>query len=629
MGKFRGLSSKFRDKEEFYFYDKVVPANPGFPSPTPTMTQTPTNTPTNTQTPTNTPTASQTPTLTPFLSASQTPTQTQTPTKTPTQTPTVTPGLSPSQTPSHTPTNTVTPTHTPTQTPTPSPPPDDSYQYYIDTTIQTSGSVSGTTTATNQYRLPSIMTVSDSSSGYLEYDFGDGLGFQTGMANPYTYSTPGTYLIKIRALTPGAKITRIQHFDTTGDSSKVTEIVKWGNSGCDYTNWEGHLRKCHSLTTLPTYQPDFPVGSSLKQWFGTMTAFNDDITWWDVSNVISLEGTFRSLQNVNAAFNQNISVWDVSNVTNFYETFYGTGLFNQNIGSWDVSSATTMAGMFSSELTSNPNTFNNGGSPSISGWTTTNVTSMNNMFSNNSVFNQPIGSWDVSNVTDMAVMFRKNTGFNQPIGSWNTSSVTNMDSMFRQNTIFNQPIGSWNVANVTDMEAMFRDNTAFDQNIGAWTFTSLTTMNYMFDSSIFNNGGSPDINNWDITPLAPGGTFLGIFRNSTGFNQPVGNWNVSSFTQLLNIFEGATAFDQSLGNWDISSITTGGAGSLNGLLKNCGMSTANYDATLIGWDFPPAPPSSLTLDADGLTYTLGGAAESARNYLTITRSWTINGDTGV
>ena len=37
----------------------------------------------------------------------------------------------------------------------------------------------------------------------------------------------------------------------------------------------------------------------------------------------------------NTAFNQNISTWDVSNVTNMDGMFYKSS-FNQDIGSWDV-----------------------------------------------------------------------------------------------------------------------------------------------------------------------------------------------------------------------------------------------------------------------------------------------------
>ena len=43
-----------------------------------------------------------------------------------------------------------------------------------------------------------------------------------------------------------------------------------------------------------------------------------------------------------SAFNQDISSWDVSNVTNMDAMFDDASAFNQDISSWDVSSVTNM-----------------------------------------------------------------------------------------------------------------------------------------------------------------------------------------------------------------------------------------------------------------------------------------------
>ena len=156
---------------------------------------------------------------------------------------------------------------------------------------------------------------------------------------------------------------------------------------------------------------------------------------------------------------------------------------------------------------------------------------------------------------------------------------------------FNQDITGWDVSNITDMTSLFA-TTPFNQNISGWTTSNVTEMNAMFSS------------------------------NSV-FNQPIGNWDVSSVTLMNDMFANASAFNQSLANWDISSITN-----MVNMLNNCGMSSVNYDATLIGWE-AQGPPTGLTLGAQGLRYTLGGAAEAARTSLITTYGWTINGDTGV
>jgi surface protein len=115
----------------------------------------------------------------------------------------------------------------------------------------------------------------------------------------------------------------------------------------------------------------------------------------------------------NTSFNQDISSWDVSNVLNMSLMFFGTTSFNQPIGDWDVSSVTEMAGMFAVS----------------------------------SSFNQDIGNWDVSSVTDMSQVFY-GAAFNQPIGDWDVSNVTDMEQMFYSANSFNQDLSNWNVDNV-------------------------------------------------------------------------------------------------------------------------------------------------------------------------------------
>jgi surface protein len=73
--------------------------------------------------------------------------------------------------------------------------------------------------------------------------------------------------------------------------------------------------------------------------FTGATAFNQDISSWDVSGVENMNGMFEDASN----FNQDISSWDVSSVTNMGVMFEGDLLpttFNQDLSSWDVSNVT-------------------------------------------------------------------------------------------------------------------------------------------------------------------------------------------------------------------------------------------------------------------------------------------------
>jgi surface protein len=188
------------------------------------------------------------------------------------------------------------------------------------------------------------------------------------------------------------------------------------------------------------------------------------------------------------------------------------------------------------------------------------------------LFNQNISSWDVSNVNYMKSMFEDATAFNQNISSWNVSNVTVLSDMFFGATSFNQPIGSWNVINVAKMAGMFRSAPAFNQNISSWNVSNVDDMLGMFqNATAFNQ----NISYWDVSNVNNMGN---MFENATAFNQNISSWNVSNVTNMYYMFEDATAFNQNIGSWNVSKVTN-----MTNMFWGVLLSTANYDALLIGW----------------------------------------------
>ncbi|MDX2196751.1 MAG: LamG-like jellyroll fold domain-containing protein [Cytophagales bacterium] len=217
----------------------------------------------------------------------------------------------------------------------------------------------------------------------------------------------------------------------------------------------------------------------------------------------------------------------------------------------------------------------------------TNATSFASMFHAATLFNHPIGHWNTSNITNMSYMFYDAINFNQPLNNWNTSNVNNMTEMFVRAHAFNQPLNNWNVSLVTNFRTMFYQATSFNQPIGNWNVGNVSNMNLMF-------------------------------YGATSFNQSLSGWNVSNVSDMAGMFEGATSFNQNLGPWGTklkSNVL------LNTFLNNSGLSTANYDALLIG--FSATTVTGRTMGAVGLKYCSG---QSARNFLTSVtgRNWTIS-----
>jgi len=186
----------------------------------------------------------------------------------------------------------------------------------------------------------------------------------------------------------------------------------------------------------------------------------------------------------------------------------------------------------------------------------------------------------------MGLMFKSATAFNNggvALDWSDTSSVTDMRFMFEGATAFNQNISSWNVSSVTAINNMFNGATAFNQDIGSWNVSSVTTMPYMFQSA-------------------------------TAFNQDISSWNVSSVTDMQRMFKSATAFNQDIGSWNVSSVTN-----MTDMFLNITLSTANYDALLIGWNALNLT-SGVTFHAGESLYTSGTPAATARANMVLATS---------
>eukprot|EP00746_Dinoflagellata_sp_MGD_P164173 gnl/MRDRNA2_/MRDRNA2_92654_c0_seq1.p1 gnl/MRDRNA2_/MRDRNA2_92654_c0~~gnl/MRDRNA2_/MRDRNA2_92654_c0_seq1.p1 ORF type:complete len:581 (+),score=64.45 gnl/MRDRNA2_/MRDRNA2_92654_c0_seq1:28-1770(+) len=233
----------------------------------------------------------------------------------------------------------------------------------------------------------------------------------------------------------------------------------------------------------------YPTGLELD-----LYVFNEDISKWDTSNVVNMEGMFnRSTTN----FNADISKWNVGKVTNMAAMFAMASSFNADIRNWNVANVTNMRSMFWGASSFNAD---------ISKWNVGEVTDMGGMFWGATSFNADISNWDVSKVTEMRQMFEGANSFDAPIGSWDVSQVTGMWQMFATEHVASSPFGvtghcfsadisSWNVGKVTNMQGMFKSAKCFNADISGWDIANVTNMDGMLcRAASFNK----DITSWPI-----------------------------------------------------------------------------------------------------------------------------------
>ena len=142
-------------------------------------------------------------------------------------------------------------------------------------------------------------------------------------------------------------------------------------------------------------------------------------------DIVEIKGdTFLIVDDAMLTFfkNNNIELSQIASsivttlVTDMNSMFLGSSAFNQDISSWDVSNVTDMSDMFAAAINFNQD---------ISSWDVGQVTNMVGMFAQASTFNQDISSWDVSQVSIMRGMFNGATAFNQNLSKWNVGKVNN------------------------------------------------------------------------------------------------------------------------------------------------------------------------------------------------------------
>ena len=340
----------------------------------------------------------------------------------------------------------------------------------------------------------------------MDISWGDGATV-TGVSVPqtHTYTDAGDYTVSVTGGLTGLTLDRpLDIFNNYhGPVPELASIDQWGN--ISWTNMSNAFAGASNMTYSATDTPDLRLVTDMSAMFQSTTAFDGDLSSWDVSPVTDMYAMFWGA----TAFDGDLSSWDVSSVTDMSFMFNAATSFNQPLSTWDVSSVTTMSTMFNAATS----------------------------------FNQPLSTWDVSSVTDMRSMFRSATSFNHDLNAWDVSSATYINEMFASAFAFNRPLNDWDVSSVNSTFNMFQGATSFNQPLNSWDVSAVTDMNDMFEGATFFN---QPLNAWDVSSVTD---MRSMFEDATDFNQSLNAWDVSSVITMKDMFLDATAFDQDLSGW--------------------------------------------------------------------------------
>lgn len=199
---------------------------------------------------------------------------------------------------------------------------------------------------------------------------------------------------------------------------------------------------------------------NMEHMFENAHTFNQDLSKWKINNVTSMDGMFRDAKSFNSplfAIDTECAVTDMSSM------FHGADEFNQDLSHWDLSRVLSMRAMFERCTMFNSPVF---GIVKLPGKDVVEVYDTERMFLNCQSFDQDLSAWDLSGVTYMAHMLYGAVNFGKKYGKifkiGGPSEVKDMSAMFGGAASFNEDLSHWKVDNVEKMVSMFEGAIVFN-----------------------------------------------------------------------------------------------------------------------------------------------------------------------
>ena len=184
------------------------------------------------------------------------------------------------------------------------------------------------------------------------------------------------------------------------------------------------------------------------------------------------------------------------------------------------------------------------------------------------------------NVTSLTAMFSSCNNWDEDLSDWDVSNVTSMFQTFSNCFSFtnggSDGITGWDVSSVTSAREIFSRATGFNQPIGTWDTSSFNTIRRCFYGDGLSMSFNQPLSGWDTSNVSD---MFGVFGFSSQFDQDIGNWNTSKVTRIDGMFSSASNFNNggspSISGWDTSGVT---------LMSSVFNAASSFNQPIGSWD---------------------------------------------
>ena len=394
------------------------------------------------------------------------------------------------------------------------------------------------------------------------------------------------------------------------------DISNWNTrSG---TSFNRTFFRCSSWSGAGAKNLDLSGATTMFEMFSGCSNFDEDLTLWSdkVDNISNFARMFKFCENFTGI---GLDTWTTNNARTFFGLFNNCNNFNQDLSGWNVSNVINFSYMFRNNYKFEGN--------GIQYWRPSSIHSAIKMFNDALVFNVDLSNWaeDMSNCSFCDEMFTNCISFiGQGLPIWNVSHVKIMNNMFRNCTLFNQDLSDWDISNLTSAQSMLDDCGMSTQNftllLRNWgekvninrnvSFGALNLQYYQWARP--NGPSSPlklDVSyNWNIIGATEntvqigvppsmstlsswsymfydgiGDSYLGprpLYKDIQSYQINLDSefyWNLpTQLTDLFKMFTNCSNFlGKGLETWNTENIIT-----MQGFLENC----STFQQDLSGWD---------------------------------------------